>query len=63
MKLDEDIKNIREHLTIIISHMDDKNNTIKDKLNTCDELNEINTTLKKYIELQYYWEQLLIKML
>lgn len=43
--------------------MDDKNTTIKDKLNACDELNEINTTLKKYIELQYYWEQLLIKML
>lgn len=43
--------------------MDDKNNTIKDKLKACDEISDINTTLKNYIELQHYWEQLLIKML
>lgn len=63
LRLDEDIKNIREYLTLIISHMDDKNNTIKDKLKACDEISDINITLKNYIELQYYWEQLLIKML
>lgn len=63
LRLDEDIKNIREHLTLIISHMDDKNNTIKDKLKDCDKISDINITLKNYIELQYYWEQLLIKML
>lgn len=63
LQLDEDIKNIKEHLTIIISHMDNKDNTVEDKLNACDELSKINTTLKNYIELQHYWEQLLIKML
>lgn len=63
LQLDEDIKNIREHLTLIISHMEDKNNAIKDKLNACDEISDMNITLKNYIELQHYWEQLLIKML
>lgn len=43
--------------------MDNKDNTVEDKLNACDELSKINTTLKNYIELQHYWEQLLIKML